>query len=93
MWLPVQGVKLSTSPGEFPWWSGAHLIELANLRPSYAIEYKYVIVRESDGAAKEWEPFDGNRVNGDLKETREVTIEDVFGQKAHIKTSPPKHEG
>jgi hypothetical protein len=26
------------------------------------LEYKYVITRESDGQAKQWEPFDGNRV-------------------------------
>ncbi len=56
------------------------------------LEYKYVITRESDGQAKQWEPFDGNRVVESVSSAlpqgagiRDVIVEDQYGQQAHIK--------
>jgi hypothetical protein len=48
------------------------------------MEYKYVIVRESDGQAIMWEPFDGNRTL-DIVKVKEATVEDLFGQKIHVR--------
>ena len=47
-------------------------------------EYKYVIIKESDGQAKEWEPFANNRRIEIFKE-KEVNIEDIYGLQNHLK--------
>ena len=46
------------------------------------IEYKYAIVRESDGQTKQWEAFTGNRVLHIVR-VKQAKIEDSFGEKNH----------
>lgn len=61
---------------EFPKWKGSAI--LARQGTGETLEYKYVIVRQSDSLPVLWEPFDGNRV-ATLKATIKLNIEDQFG--------------
>ena len=51
-WLPAKGLTLATTPSDFPMWSGSVLVKLngtISRGSTNIIEYKFVIVRESDG--------------------------------------------
>jgi hypothetical protein len=78
-------LNLETTPAQFPLWEGSTLIKLQQdeRRPQVTqIEYKYAIVRESDGQTKQWETFTGNRVLHILH-VKQANIEDSFGEKNH----------
>ena len=84
-WIPKDGLNLETTPAQFPLWEGSTLIKLQQdeRRPQVTqIEYKYAIVRESDGQTKQWESFTGNRVLHILR-VKQAKIEDSFGEKNH----------
>ena len=84
-WIPKDGLNLETTPAQFPLWEGSTLIKLQKdeRRPQVTqIEYKYAIVRESDGQTKQWETFTGNRVLHILR-VKQAKIEDSFGEKNH----------
>ena len=83
-WIPKDGLNLTTCAKDFPMWEGRTLIKIDEGRRPTQIEYKYAIVRESDGQTKQWEPFSGNRII-DIVMIKQAEIEDSFGEKNHVR--------
>ena len=86
-WIPKDGLNLQTSASLFPIWEGNTLIKFQQdeTQPRSQIsqiEYKYAIVRESDGQTKQWEAFTGNRILHIVR-VKQAKIEDSFGEKNH----------
>eukprot|EP00930_Biecheleria_cincta_P028706 TRINITY_DN2001_c0_g1_i3.p1 TRINITY_DN2001_c0_g1~~TRINITY_DN2001_c0_g1_i3.p1 ORF type:complete len:1158 (+),score=192.84 TRINITY_DN2001_c0_g1_i3:80-3475(+) len=71
-WRLRQGLPLTTSKAEFPWWRLEHPVSIS---AGEVIEYKYVICENASGNTYEWEP----RANRTLKFGIQTVVKDYFG--------------
>lgn len=72
MWQLKNGLVLTTSEAEFPWW---RLESPISISPEQLVEYKYVICDNTTGNSYEWE----SRANRTLKLSGQSVVKDVFG--------------
>jgi len=85
-WAPGKGLLMKTNADQFPMWTCATLIRLSKeLVDKGSIEYKYVIMRESDSTGERWEHFGGNRQVVVGTKARMLKIEDLLNNRTAVK--------